>query len=286
MRLGFTTMNTPEDPAPAALARALEDRGFDSLWIGEHSHIPASRRTPYPAGGAMPEQYTRMMDPFLSLMAAADATDDLLLATGVALPLEHDLFALAKTVATLDHLSGGRVILGVGVGWNQEELADHRPDIEWSLRYRALTEAVAALRSLWTDDESTFHGQWFDFDRAVAFPKPVQRPHPPVYCGAGGRIGTAQAVEWGDGWAPMDIALGDVVARVERFREQVASAGRGDVPVTVVTFGDPDHDALRRYRDLGIERAVIGASRTGWADPASTYPFLDTHADLIDELRT
>lgn len=284
MHLGFTSMNTVDDPAPDELARALEDRGYDSFWIGEHSHIPASRATPYPAGGEMPEQYTQMMDPFLSLTAAAGATTSLRVATGVALPLEHDLFALAKTVSTLDHLSGGRVIFGVGVGWNEEELADHRPDIAWRHRYRALAEAVAALRSLWTEDEASFHGRWFDFDAALAFPKPLQRPHPPVYCGAGGPIGTAQAAEWGDGWAPMDVALGDVAKRVDRFRRKVSDAGRDDVPITLVTFGDPDPEVLRRYRDLGIERAVIGASRTGWADPATTYPFLDTYAALIPEL--
>lgn len=284
VQLGFTTMNNPEDVPPGELARALEDRGFDSLWIGEHSHIPASRTTPYPSGGPMPDQYTRMMDPFLSLTAAAAATQTLLVATGVALPLEHDVFALAKTVATLDHLSGGRVIFGVGVGWNEEELADHRPDIPWRLRYRALDEAVAALRALWTDEEASFHGRWFDFGRALAFPKPLQRPHPPVYCGAAGRLGTAQAIEWADGWAPMDIALGDVAKRVSRFRERVAAAGRHDLPITVVTFGDPEPDALRQYRDLGIERAVIGASRSRWDDPSSTYPFLDSYAALLPEL--
>lgn len=286
MELGFTTMNTPEDPPPGELAAALETRGFDSLWIGEHSHIPAERTTPYPAGGDMPMQYTRMMDPFLSLLAAANATSSLLVATGVALPLERDLFALAKSVATLDHLSGGRLIFGVGVGWNREELADHRPDLPWSKRYRALDEAVAALRALWSDDEASFHGEWFSFDRAWSFPKPVQRPHPPIYCGAGGRIGTAQAVAWGDGWAPMDIALGDVAKRIDRFRADVAAAGRGDVPITLVTFGDPDPDTLRSYRDLGVERAVIGASRTGWDDPATTYPFIDRYAALVDELHT
>src|SRR5947207_6349211 len=125
-------MNTPEDVGPADLARALEDRGFTSLWIGEHSHIPVSRRTPYPAGGELPPAYRRMMDPFLSLLVAAQATTSLRIGTGVALPLEHDVFQLAKTVTTLDHLSGGRFDFGVGVGWNVEQLADHRPDIPWS----------------------------------------------------------------------------------------------------------------------------------------------------------
>src|SRR3954451_2368925 len=276
-------MNTPEDPDPATLARALEERGYESLWIGEHSHIPVSRRTPYPAGGEMPLQYTRMMDPFVSLTAAAAATEHLALATGVALPLEHDLFALAKTVATLDVLSAGRVLFGVGVGWNVEELADHRP-VPWSKRYRALAECVAALRALWSDDEAEFHGEFYDFDPAWAFPKPAQSPHPPVIWGAGGRIGTQQAAELADGWAPMDVALGSVEKRVTRFREAVAAAGRDDVPITLETFGDPDADRLRRYRDLGIERVVIGASRTGWDDPTETFPFIDRWAEVIPKL--
>ena len=283
MELGYTTMNTPEDPPPAELARVLEDRGYGSLWIGEHSHIPVSRRTPYPAGGEMPAQYTRMMDPFISLALAAAATERLLLATGVALPLEHDLFALAKTVATLDHTSGGRVVFGVGVGWNEEELADHRA-IPWATRYRALAECVAALRALWCDDEAEFHGEFFDFDPVWIFPKPLQRPHPPIVSGSAGRIGTRQAVEWADGWAPMDVALGDVAKRVGRFRAAVADAGRAEVPVTLVTMGDPDPDVLRAYRDLGVARVVIGAARTGWADPSTAYPFIDRYAALIPDL--
>ena len=154
MELGFTTMNTPEDVGPADLARTLEDLGFTSLWIGEHSHIPASRQTPYPAGGDLPPAYRRMMDPFLSLLAAAQATTSLRIGTGVALPLEHDVFQLAKTVTTLDHLSGGRFDFGVGVGWNVEQLADHRPDIPWRARYQALAECVAALRVLWCDEDA------------------------------------------------------------------------------------------------------------------------------------
>jgi probable F420-dependent oxidoreductase len=281
--LGFTTMNTPEDPAPDVLARALEERGYESLWMGEHSHIPASRRTPYPTGGDMPDQYRRMMDPFISLTVAAGATTRLRLATGVALPLEHDLFALAKTVATLDRVSGGRVLFGVGVGWNEEELADHTP-IPWASRYQALAECVAALRALWCDKEAEFHGRWFDFDPAWSFPKPMQHPHPPVICGAAGRLGTRHAVEWADGWAPMDVALGDVAKRLSRFREAVAAAGRDEVPVTIVTFGDPEPDTLKRYRDLGIARVVIGAARTAWEDPRSAMPFVDRYAGLTAEL--
>ncbi len=285
MELGFTTMNTPADPPPGELAPALEDRGYDSLWIGEHSHIPASRRTPYPTGGDMPEPYKHMMDPFLSLTAAAMATEHLKVATGVALPLERDLLTLANTAATLDHLSGGRLVLGVGVGWNEEELADHRPDIPWKQRYSALDEAVTAMRALWCEDESTFEGRWFRFERAWSYPKPVQRPHPPVYYGASGPLGMRRAVAWADGWYPMDAALGNVAKRVARFRELLAEAGRDDVPVTLVVFGDPDPEALRSYAEIGVERAVIGSDRTGWDDPATTYPFIDEWAGLIPELR-
>lgn len=282
MRLGFTSMNNPDDPRPDVLGRELESRGYDSLWFGEHSHIPVSRRTPYPAGGEMPAPYRAMMDPFPSLLLAANATATLLVGTGVALPLEHDVFALAKTVATIDRLSGGRFLFGVGVGWNEEELADHRPDIPWSQRYSALADCVGALRALWTGEESSYHGRFYDFDPAWSLPNPLQQPHPPIIWGAGGRVGTAQAATLSDGWMPMDIALGDVPKRVARFRDAVADAGRdpADVPITITTFGDPTPEALETYASIGVERAVIGAARTSWDDPSTILAFLDTYAPL------
>ena len=285
MRLGFTSMNNPKDPRPDVLARELEARGFDSFFVGEHSHIPVSRRTPYPAGGDMPEQYKWMMDPFLSLLLSATATDDLLGGTGVTLPLEHDIFDLAKTVSTLDHLSGGRFLFGVGVGWNAEELANHR-DVKWSQRYRALGECIGALRALWCDEEAEFHGEFYDFDPVWSFPKPLQQPHPPILCGTSGKVGTKQAVEWADGWMPVDAALVDVPKRVARFRQAAADAGRDpeSISITMTTFGDPDLATLASYRDLGIERTVVGADRTGWDDPSTMLPYIDTYAKLIPEL--
>lgn len=285
MQLGFSSMNTPTDIAPDVLARELEARGYESLWMGEHSHIPASRRTPYPAGGEMPAPYKSMMDPYLSLLLAARASEHLLVGTGVALPLEHDLFALAKSVSTLDHLSGGRLLFGVGVGWNEEELADHRP-LKWNQRYRALGECIGALRALWCEEEAAFHGEFFDFEPVWSFPKPLQQPHPPVLCGTGGRVGTREAVAWADGWMPMDIALGDVGRKVARFREIASDAGRdpGAIPITMVTFGDPDLATLARYRELGVDRVVLGSARTGWDDPVTTLPCLDTYAAMMPEL--
>ena len=284
MELGFTTMNTPEDVPPGDLARALEDRGFTSLWIGEHSHIPVSRVTPYPAGGDLPPAYRRMMDPFLSLLVAAQATTSLRIGTGVALPLEHDVFQLATTVTTLDHLSAGRFDFGVGVGWNVEQLADHRPDIPWSARYQALAECIAALRALWTDEEAQHHGRWFDFDAVWAEPKPAQAPHPPIVGGMAGRLGTQHAIEWADQWMPVDIALGDVAKRLTRFRAAVDEAGRAPMPIVLTAWGNPTRETLLAYAELGIERVVLGAGRASWDDPATALPFLDPYADLVPEL--
>jgi probable F420-dependent oxidoreductase len=284
MELGFTSMNTPEDIDPRTLGRALEERGFTSLWIGEHSHIPASRQTPYPIGGELPPMYRRMMDPFPALLAAALATEHLRIGTGVALPLEHDVFALAKTVTTVDRLSGGRLDLGVGVGWNEEELADHRPDIPWKSRYRALEDCIGALRALWTQPEAEHHGRWFHFDAAWSDPKPLQSPHPPVVCGMAGRLGTELAVRWADEWMPMDVALGRVGRRIERFREAVAESGRPEVPITMMVWGDPSPDHLHELRELGVRRAVLGAGRADWLDPASSLPYLDRYAPLVAKL--
>jgi probable F420-dependent oxidoreductase len=288
VQLGFSTMNTPDDVRPDVMARALEERGYTSFFMGEHSHIPTSRLTPYPSGGEMPDPYRRMMDPFVSLTMAAAATERLELGLGVCLVLEHHVLDLAKSVATLDLLSGGRVLFGVGVGWNVEELANHRPDIAWSQRYRAAEECVEALRRCWSDEASEFHGEFFDFDPVWSFPKPAQRPHPPVVLGTGGKLGTQHAVRWADEWMPMDIALGGaesggVARKVAKFRSIAEEKGR-DIPISLVTFGDPTPETLHHYRELGIVRTIIGAARTGWDDPATTMPFIDRYAPLIPEL--
>ena len=214
---------------PAELGRVLEERGFTSLWIGEHSHIPAvAHARPTRPAASCPAAYRRMMDPFLSLLAAAHATTTLRVGTGVALPLEHDLFALAKSVATLDRLSGGRFDFGVGVGWNVEQLADHRPDIPWAsalpgargVRRRAARRSGATTRPSTTAAGSTS-------TPCGPSPKPLQAPHPPIVGGMAGRLGTSHAVAWADAWMPMDLALGNVAKRVDRFR---AGGGRGRPP--------------------------------------------------------
>lgn len=283
MKIGYTTMNTPADIAPRILGPLLEDAGFDSIWIGEHSHIPVSRSTPYPTGGDMPWQYTTMMDPFISLTQVGEHTTNLLLGLGVALPLEHDVLALAKTASTLDVLSNGRLQFGVGVGWNQEELANHS-NVKWSMRYRALAECVGALRSLWVDDESEFHGEYFNFDKVWSRPKPMQQPHPPIWFGAGGKLGSQHTISWADGWMPLDVTLGDVTKRVNKFRQLSTDAGRQDIPISMVAFGDPSLDTLLMYRDLGIERVIVGSGRDGWEDPSGVPAFIERYANMRDQL--
>jgi len=283
MKIGYTTMNTPADIAPRVLGPMLEDAGFDSIWIGEHSHIPVSRATPYPTGGDMPWQYTTMMDPFISLTQIGEHTSNLLLGLGVALPLEHDVLVLAKTAATLDVLSNGRLQFGVGAGWNQEELANHS-SVKWSMRYRALAECVSALKSLWVDDESEFHGSYFNFDKVWSRPKPMQNPHPPIWFGAGGKLGSQHTIEWADGWMPLDVTLGDVTKRVNKFRQLSTDAGRQDIPISMVAFGDPTLDTLMMYRDLGIERVIVGSGREGWEDPSGVPAFIERYATMRDKL--
>ena len=283
MKIGYTTMNTPADIAPRVLGPMLEDAGFDSIWIGEHSHIPVSRATPYPTGGDMPWQYTAMMDPFISLTQIGEHTSNLLLGLGVALPLEHDVLVLAKTAATLDVLSNGRLQFGVGVGWNQEELANHS-SVKWSMRYRALAECVGALRSLWVDDESEFHGEYFNFDKVWSRPKPMQNPHPPIWFGAGGKLGSQHTIQWADGWMPLDVTLGDVTKRMSKFRQLSTDAGRQDIPISMVAFGDPTLDTLMMYRDLGIERVIVGSGREGWEDPSGVPAFIERYATMRDKL--
>lgn len=285
MNIGFSSMNTQFDPMPAELARALEERGFESLWMGEHSHIPVARRSPYPAGGQMPEPYKHMRDPYVSLMSAAAVTSKLRLATGIALLLERDIFSLAKSIATLDTLSGGRVIIGTGVGWNEEEFANVNP-APWNKRYSVLRETVEALRRLWADLEPEYHGEYVEFDPVWSYPKPEQGAAVPVVFGAMGPLGIRHAAQWADGWLPVDIALGDVAEGVGHFRELLREQGRlpGDVPITLQCMQRPTRDDLLRYRDLGIHRVVVGVEIDKWGEAGHIFPMIDEIGALAAEL--
>jgi len=285
MHLAFSSMNTPSDPPPAELGVALEQRGFESLWYGEHSHIPCCRSTPYPPGGDMPDPYRQMMDPYLSLMTAANATSTLRLGTGIALLMERDIFSQAKTIATLDRLSGGRVMIGTGVGWNQEEFENINPH-PFNRRYAVLRETVEATRRLWSEEEAAYQGDYISFDPVWPGPKPQQVGGPPIFLGAMGPLGRRHAAAWADGWYPVDVAMGDVPATLADFREEVRQAGRdpADVEINIQIMDTGNLDKLKEYRDLGIARASIGVSMDLWDKPEAVMPMIDRYAQVIPEL--
>lgn len=283
MHIGFVSMNTPDDLDPAVLAGELEQRGFESLWLGEHPQIPVS------AAGSMPpallHAQQRIWDPLLSLLAAAQSTATLRLGTAVALPLEHELFTFAKQVATLDRFSNGRVTLGVGVGV-RAELAVSNP-VAWADRYRALADMVAALRVLWTQDEAAHHGEFYDFEPVWCHPKPQQQPGPPLLAAATGPKAIGDCLPWADGWLPGDAAYRDLHAALEDFRRRAEDAGRdpAELDLTVMAWGDPSQSRLTRYRDLGFTRVVLGGGRRDGNNPSSTLPFLDRYAPMLSLLR-
>ncbi|AXI80798.1 LLM class F420-dependent oxidoreductase [Peterkaempfera bronchialis] len=250
MKFGISTFITDEGIAPTALGRAVEERGFDSLFIAEHTHIPVRRESPYPGGGELPRMYYRTLDPFVALAAAAAVTERLLLGTGIALVVQRDPITTAKEVASLDVVSGGRAVFGIGIGWNREEMRDHGTDPR--TRGRLADERVRAIRELWTRDEAEFHGEFVDFDPVFSWPKPVQRPHPPIYVG-GGAAAFARIAEYGDAWLANSGSPQELGPQLERLRE---TAGR-PVPVTVYAAQQERPEDLEGYRELGVERVLL-----------------------------
>jgi probable F420-dependent oxidoreductase len=276
MHLGVFSYNVEYGARPDELARAAEERGFESFWVGEHTHIPAARQTPYPGGEPLPKPYYHMADPFVSLMAAAAATRTIKLGTGICLVVEHDPLVLAKSVATLDWLSNGRVLFGIGGGWNREEMEHH--GTPFARRWRVLRERVLAMKALWTEEEASFHGEFVNFDRAISFPKPVQRPHPPILFGGATAQGRARVVDYCDGWIPIDVLLDDLPGAIADLREKAEAAGRraDRLSVSVLAFKPPTRDTVRRMEDMGVERVTMVAPRR--LDDA--LPFLDRMATL------
>ncbi|WP_030164600.1 LLM class F420-dependent oxidoreductase [Spirillospora albida] len=237
MDFGVSTFVTDDGIGPAALGRALEERGFGSLFLAEHTHIPASRETPWPGGGDLPRHYYRTLDPFVALTAAATVTERLRVGTGIALVIQRDPFILAKEAASLDLVSGGRAVLGVGAGWNREEMRNHGTDP--ATRMRLLRERVLAVKELWTKERAEFHGEFVDFGPVFSYPKPVQDPHPPIMIGGSGPTTFDRVVEFGDGWMPIFGRGTDALkAQIAELREK---AGR-EVPVTL--FGVPPKPAV------------------------------------------
>ncbi|MPZ24639.1 MAG: TIGR03619 family F420-dependent LLM class oxidoreductase [Dehalococcoidia bacterium] len=253
MKFGIAMFPTDYAIGPAELAVAVEERGFDSLWFPEHTHIPASRLSPWPGGSELPKEYYHTLDPFVAFGAAAAVTTKLLLGTGICLVIERDPITLAKEVASLDLISDGRVLFGIGGGWNKEEMKNHGTDP--AQRWKVLRERIAAMKAIWANDEAEYHGDFVDFDPIWSWPKPVQTPHPPIYVGGGGANTLNRVVEYGDGWMPI-YGRYDVVGRIKELNELAAERGRDRLPVSIF-FGPTRDDRLRELRDAGVDRVIF-----------------------------
>jgi probable F420-dependent oxidoreductase len=249
MKFGAAIFPTDYAISMTELAPAVEQAGFESLWVAEHSHIPASRQTPWPGGADLPKHYWHTTDPFVALTAASLASKQLRVATGICLVTERDPIHTAKQVASLDHISNGRFIFGIGAGWNREEMADH--GTEFATRWQLMRERVEAMKAIWTQDEAEYHGEMVDFGPMWCWPKPVQKPHPPVILGGSGPNILKRVVRYGDGWMPN---RGDILGRLDELRDLAQAAGRQDIPVTV--YPKPTAADIEQYAGAGIDRCI------------------------------
>ncbi|MFS2294058.1 putative F420-dependent oxidoreductase [Actinomadura hallensis] len=272
MEFGVSTFVTDDGIAPAALGRALEERGFGSLFLAEHTHIPVKRESPWPGGGELPRPYYRTLDPFVALTAAATVTERLRVGTGIALVVQRDPILLAKEVASLDLVSGGRAVLGVGAGWNREEMRNHGTDPR--TRMRLLRERVLAVKELWTKDEAEFHGEFVDFDPVYLYPKPVQDPHPPVMIGGAGPTTFDRVVEYGDGWMPIyGRGTDELAGQIAELRER---AGRR---VRVTMFSVPAKaEVVSELEAAGVDEVLFGLKTV---PEDETHRILDRFAGLL-----
>jgi probable F420-dependent oxidoreductase len=274
MKYGIAVFATGDSVDPGTLARMVEERGFESLFLPEHTHIPASRRSPYPAGGELPSEYSRTYDPFVALMAAACGSENLLLATGICLVVERDPIITAKEVASVDRLSGGRFLFGVGAGWNLEEMENHGTDP--GRRFSLMRERIEAMKTIWTQEEASYHGQQVDFDRIWCWPKPLQDPHPPILVGGNGDRVLNRVVAFGDEWMPNRVSgLRD---RIAQLHELAADAGRDPIPVTL-SGAKPDLDLIARGEEAGVHRCTFYIPPAGGGE---TEHHLDELASALE----
>ena len=280
MQFGASMFFTDYSMSSADLAKALEQRGFESIWAAEHSHIPLSRKSPWGGGGDLPKQYYDVMDPFVTLTAAACVTKTLKMGTGVCLVNQRDPIQTAKLVASIDQVSAGRFLFGVGNGWNQDEMENH--GTAFATRHKLVRERIEAMKEIWTKPKAEYHGEFVNFDPMMTWPKPVQKPHPPVIVGGAYPYAARRAVRYGDGWIPLagrPTQYGDVFDYVPKFRTLLTEAGRDPATFPISLFNSSeDLDTLRRYRDLGIVRSVVSLPA---AKQDVVLPILDRWAELI-----
>jgi probable F420-dependent oxidoreductase len=249
VKFGVAIFPTDYAISMAELAPAAEQLGFESLWVAEHSHIPASRQSPWPAGGELPKQYWHTMDPFVALTVAATASKTIRVATGICLLIQRDPIHTAKAVASVDLVSNGRFIFGVGAGWNREEMEDHGTD--FSTRWKLLREKAEAIKAIWTQEESEYHGEMVNFGPMWCWPKPVQKPHPPILLGGSGPKILERVVRYADGWMPN---RGKAIERIPELQEMARAAGRAPIPVSY--YPKQDASEIERLAEAGVERCI------------------------------
>jgi len=287
VRFGLSAWTAEYALQPAELARTAEQLGFESLFFPEHTHIPASRETPFIGGGDLPDYYADTYDPFVALMSAAAATSSLRIGTAICLVVERDPIVLARETATLDRLSGGRFVFGVGAGWNFEEMRGHGTDPK--TRFRVLRERVEAIKAIWSARETSYQGEFVRFERIWQGVKPLQKPGPPVLVGLDGPKALDHVLAWGDEWLPTVRGERDVAAklglelpevlrrRIAELRERADAAGRGRIPVTLAA-GSPDARDLEAFAQAGIDRVLFGLEPRGRDE---VLPRLEAVAELI-----
>jgi probable F420-dependent oxidoreductase len=277
MHLGCSMFFTDYSMTPAELARALEERGFESVWAPEHSHIPLTRKSPFPSGGDLPKKYYDAMDPFVTLTAAAAATRKLKVGTGICLVVQRDPIQTAKSVSSVDQVSGGRFLFGIGNGWNQDEIENH--GTAFKSRHKVARERVEAMKAIWTQSKAEYHGEFVNFDPMMTWPKPAQKPHPPILVGGAFPYAARRAIRYGDGWMPHRVRpeYQNVRDYLPKFRQMAAEADRAPDSLSITIWGAKDEDMLKQDRDAGVERIVISLES---AKADVILPVLDHWAKL------
>lgn len=280
MQYGISMFPTDYSITPADLAIAMEARGFESFWAPEHSHIPVSRKSPWPGGPELPKPYYDVMDPFVALATAAAVTKKLKLATGICLVIQRDPIQTAKEICTLDTLSGGRFLFGVGAGWNAEEMADH--GTKFSERMDVMRERIDAIKLICSKSKPEYHSKHVNFEPFMTWPKSVQKPHPPVIVGGGYPHGAKRAAEYGDGWMPI-TGRDDVVSCIPKFRQMLAERDRDPDTVEITVFGVmPDAEKIKPFRDAGVKRVVFGVPSEG---AEAIIPRLDKMVEIMQQAK-
>jgi len=279
LKFGTSMFFTDYSMPPGELGKALEERGFESVWAPEHSHIPLSRKTPFPAGGDVPKRYYDAMDPFITLTVAAMATKTLKVGTGVCLVAQRDPIQTAKLVASIDQVSGGRFLFGIGNGWNQDEMENH--GTVFTTRHKLARERVEAMKAIWTQTKPEYHGEFVNFGPMMAWPKAVQKPHPPVIVGGAFPYSARRAIRYGEGWIPQAARGGysEIADMIPEFRKMATEAGRDPKSIEItVWFPKQEPDLMKRYEDLGVARVVFNLDSEK-AD--KVLPVIDSLAGLM-----